>query len=179
MSSKYSKLFCCANILKAGWLHRKETGAPWVALKGRQGLPKPQPGQHGGSLVRGAQVLPGFRRQEKNPAQEQSVLKAWIWGWGQGVWSRSLMWGSQGRNQSSQRRRNSVSIAKVSAGSKLSCCLATTPPALDPKPVALPAPRNLHQLFNSLHQMGMHKQIQLQDTSPGLSCKQMAALSLP
>ena len=35
-----------------------------MALKGRQGPPKPLPGQHGGSLVRGAEVLPGFRRQE-------------------------------------------------------------------------------------------------------------------
>ena len=54
--------------------------------------------------------------------------------------------------------------AIVSVASKLSCCLAMTPPALDSKPVALTAPRNLHQVFNSLHQMGIYK---------------MAALSLP
>lgn len=38
-----------------------------MALKGRQGLPKPLPLQHGGSLVRGDEVLSGFRRQEKEP----------------------------------------------------------------------------------------------------------------
>ena len=159
-----------------GCTERKQElpGWPWRGDRARQSLC-----QGSTEGLRWEEPRYSLASEGRNPAQEQSVLKAWIWGWGQGVLSRSLLWGSQGVNQSSQRRRNSVPIAMVSAGSKLSCCLATAPPALDPKPVALPAPRNLHQVFNSLHQMGMHKQIQLQDTSPGLSCKQMAALSLP
>lgn len=58
-----------------------------MALKGRQGLPKPLPLQHGGSLVRGAEVLSGFRRQEKKPCTGAVSPEGMDMGWGQGMLS--------------------------------------------------------------------------------------------
>lgn len=136
-----------------------------MALKGRQGLPKPLPLQHGGSLVRGAEVLSGFRRQEKEPCTGAVSPEGMDIGVGAGNVVPAASCGALREEISLPSSiRNSVPTAIVSVASKLSCCLAMTPPALDSKPVALTAPRNLHQVFNSLHQMGIYK---------------MAALSLP